>query len=130
MAKPNKIKYIIDFIEIMWKELTTRFGEDATPKDVIYHLVEKGLCEPTRVRNYLIIYDFDKILKENKGHVTHTFMDLSIKYELSDRQIQGIVYKYRPKFTKNETILGDYKLKIKENNKKKRKKHTYTTDIF
>ena len=130
MAKPNKIKHIIDFIEIMWNELTQRFGEDATPKDVVYHLVEKGLCEPTRVRNYLIIYDFDKILKQNKGHVTHTFMDLSIKYELSDRQIQGIVYKYRPKFTKNETILGDYKIKIKETNKKKRKKHTYTTDII
>ena len=45
-------------------------------------------------------------------------MDLSIKYDLSDRQIQGIVYKYRPKFTKNETILGDYKLKIKEKRKK------------
>ena len=67
------------------------------------------------MRNYLIIYDFDKILKENKGHVTHTFMDLSIKYHLSDRQIQGIVYKFRPKFTKNDTILGDYKLKVKEN---------------
>ena len=63
MAKPNKITYIIDFIEIMWTEITTRFGDDAMPKDVVYHLVERGLCEPTRVRNYLIIYDFDKILK-------------------------------------------------------------------
>ncbi len=129
MAKPNKITYIIDFIEIMWTEITTRFGDDAMPKDVVYHLVERGLCEPTRVRNYLIIYDFDKILKENKGHVTHTFMDLSIKYELSDRQIQGIVYKYRPKFTKNETILGDYKLKVKENKRKTRKKPPYLTKI-
>ena len=124
MAKPNKITFIIDFIEIMWNEVQTRFGEFATPKDVVYHLVENGLCEPTRVRNYLIIYDFDKILKENKGHVTHTFMDLSIKYELSDRQIQGIVYKYRPKFTRNQTILHDFKTKIKENNRKKRKKDT------
>ena len=118
MAKPNKITFIVDFIDIIWNEVTTRFGEDATPKDVVYHLVERGLCEPTRVRNYLIICDFDTILRENKGHVTHTFMDLSIKYDLSDRQIQGIVYKYRPKFTKNETILGDYKLKIKEKRQK------------
>ena len=124
MAKPNKITFVIDFIDIVWNEVQTRFGEFATPKDVVYHLVEKGLCEPTRVRNYLIIYDFDKILKENKGHVTHTFMDLSIKYELSDRQIQGIVYKYRPKFTKNQTILSDFKTKIKESNRKKRKKDT------
>ena len=93
-------------------------------------MVEKGLCEPTRVRNYLIIYDFDKLLKENQGHVTHTFMDLSIKYNLSDRQIQGIVYKYRPKFTKNETILGEYKIKVKENHKIKRdkKKKSVLTD--
>ena len=122
MAKPNKITFVIDFIDTIWDEVQTRFGEFATPKDVVYHLVEKGLCEPPRVRNYLIITDFDIILKENKGHVTHTFMDLSIKYNLSDRQIQGIVYKYRPKFTKNETILGDYKLKVKENNIKERKK--------
>tara|TARA_R110000803_G_scaffold59599_1_gene118359 strand:- start:4501 stop:4869 length:369 start_codon:yes stop_codon:yes gene_type:complete len=121
MAKPNDITIIKEFIEIVWSEVQTRFGEYATTKDVVYHLAERGLCEPTRIRNYLIIYDFDRILKDNKGHVTHTFMDLSIKYELSDRQIQGIVYKYRPKFTKNETILGDYKLKIKENHKKKRR---------
>jgi hypothetical protein len=126
MAKPNNITFVIDFIDIVWDEVQTRFGDFATPKDVVYHLVEKGLCEPTRVRNYLIIYDFDKILKENKGHVTHTFMDLSIKYNLSDRQIQGIVYKFRPKFTKNETILGDYKLKVKEKKRNQRK----TTKIY
>jgi len=125
MAKPNKIKFVVDFIDIIWNEVQTRFGEYATPKDVVYHLTEKGLCEPTRIRNYLIILDFDTILRQNKGHVTHTFMDLSIKYDLSDRQIQGIVYKYRPKFTKNETILGDYKVKIKENNKKTKKKSVF-----
>jgi len=121
MAKPNKIKFVVNFIDIIWDEVQTRFGEFATPKDVVYHLAERGLIEPTRVRNYLIIIDFDKILRKNKGHVTHTFMDLSIKYDLSDRQIQGIVYKYRPKFTKNETILGDYKIKVKENHKKNKK---------
>tara|TARA_R110000744_G_scaffold104220_3_gene199670 strand:+ start:14107 stop:14472 length:366 start_codon:yes stop_codon:yes gene_type:complete len=121
MAKPNDITLVIDFIETIWDEVQTRFGEFATPKDVVYHLTERGLCEPTRIRNYLIIADFDTILRENKGHVTHTFMDLSIKYNLSDRQIQGIVYKYRPKFTKNETILGDYKIKVKKIHKKNRR---------
>ena len=125
MAKPNKISFIKEFIEIIWSEIQTRFGEYATPKDVIYHLAERGLCEPTRIRNYLIICDFDTILRANKGHVTHTFMDLSIKYDLSDRQIQGIVYKYRPKFTKNETILGEYRIKAKENHQKTRKKRVF-----
>ena len=122
MAKPNKINLIIDFIDIIWTEVRTRFGEYATPEDVVYHLTERGLCEPTRIRNYLIIHDFDALLRQNGGHVTHTFMDLAIKYEMSDRQIQGIVYKYRPKFTKNDTILADYKVKVKENHKKKPRK--------
>ena len=128
MAKPNKITFVIDFIDIIWDEVQTRFGEYATPKDVVYHLAERGLCEPTRVRNYLIIYDFDKMLKDNHGHVTHTFMDLSIKYNLSDRQVQGIVYKYRPKFTKNETILGEYKVKVKQQNRKNRKQKNVLQD--
>ena len=70
----------------------------------------------------MIIYDFDILLKINKGHITHTFMDLAIKYEMSDRQIQSIVYKYRSKFTKNATIITDYKIKIKESNKNRARK--------
>lgn len=119
MAKPNDIIHVENFIEIIWVEIQTRFGEYATPKDILYHLLERGICEPTRVRNYLIIKDFDAILRENKGHVTHTFMDLSIKYNLSDRQIQGIVYKYREKFHKNDNIKP-----------KDRKKNTKKLSIY
>jgi hypothetical protein len=104
LAKPNKIEHVDNFVEKIWTEVQTRFGEFATPKDVVFHLVERGICEPTRVRNYLILLDFDRLLVENKGHITHTFMDLSIEYDLSDRQIQGIVYKYRDKFHKNNNI--------------------------
>lgn len=104
MPKPNQIDHINEFVEIIWSEVQTRFGEFATPKDVIYHLVERGIAEPTRLRNYLIIKEFDKLLIQNNGHVTHTFMDLSIKYELSDRQVQGVVYKYRKKFEKKANI--------------------------
>jgi hypothetical protein len=114
MAKPNDIIHIENFIQILWVEVQTRFGEFATPKDIVYHLVERGVCEPTRVRNYLILYDFDRLLVENKGHITHTFMDLSIIYDLSDRQVQGIVYKYRDKFHKNSNI----KQKVKHKKKK------------
>ena len=113
MAKPNHIIHVNEFIELVWIEIQTRFGEHATSKDVVFHLVEKGLCEPTRVRNYMIIKDFDRLLVENKGHCTHTFMDLSIKYELSDRQVQGIVYKYRSKFHKNSNIIFETPKNIK-----------------
>tara|TARA_R110000751_G_scaffold220154_2_gene322841 strand:+ start:621 stop:986 length:366 start_codon:yes stop_codon:yes gene_type:complete len=111
MAKPNDINHIKKFCDIVWNEVQTRFGEFATPKDVVFHLVERGICEPTRVRNYLILIDFDRLLVENKGHITHTFMDLSIEYNLSDRQIQGIVYKYRNKFHKNHNVKRTEKRK-------------------
>ena len=112
MAKPNHIIHINEFIELVWVEIQTRFGEYASPQDVAFHMVERGLCEPTRVRNYMIIKDFDKLLVENKGHCTHTFMDLSIKYNLSDRQVQGIVYKYRVKFNQRHNIEYDRDKKI------------------
>jgi hypothetical protein len=121
MAKPNNIIHVNEFIELVWVEIQTRFGEFATPKDVVFHMIEKGLCEPTRVRNYMIIKDFDKMLVENKGHCTHTFMDLSIKYELSDRQVQGIVYKYRKKFHHSHNIKyqSDTDVKYKVRTKQK-----------
>ena len=45
----------------------------------------------------MIIYDFDCLLKFNEGNRTHTFMDLSIKYDISERQAQSVVYKERKK---------------------------------
>ena len=95
MAKPNNLEIVNEFSDFVWVEIQTRFGDFATPKDIIYHFIERGLVEPTKLRNYLILKDFDKFLVTNKGHVTNTFYDLSIKYNLSDRQVQGIVYKYR-----------------------------------
>lgn len=66
---------------------------------MIKHLVERGMIEPKRVRNYMIIADFDRMLVGNEGSRTHTFMDLSIKYEISESQAQNIVYKERKKST-------------------------------
>ena len=45
----------------------------------------------------MIIADFDKLLSINKGSRTHTWMDLSIKYNISESQAQNIVYKERKK---------------------------------
>tara|TARA_R110000787_G_scaffold204451_6_gene314967 strand:- start:1454 stop:1816 length:363 start_codon:yes stop_codon:yes gene_type:complete len=113
MAKPNNLEIVNEFSDFVWVEIQTRFGDFATPKDIIYHFIERGLVEPTKLRNYLILKDFDKFLVTNKGHVTNTFYDLSIKYNLSDRQVQGIVYKYRVKFTKKNNIKDSSKDKKK-----------------
>ena len=95
--RKNKGIVVIEYIDILEKELIKRFGDDPTTKDVLRHLVEKGMIEPKRLRNYMIIYDFDKLLVSNEGSRTHTFMDLSIKYDITERQAQTIVYKDRKK---------------------------------
>ncbi len=97
--RQNKVDVVYDYIEIVGVELKKKFGDSPTCKDMIRHLVERGMIEPKRVRNYMIIADFDRMLVGNEGSRTHTFMDLSIKYEISESQAQNIVYKERKKST-------------------------------
>ena len=91
--RQNKVDVVYDYIETVGVELEKKFGDAPTCKDMIRHLVEKGIIEPKRVRNYMIIVDFDRMLVGNEGSRTCTFMDLSIKYEISESQAQNIVYK-------------------------------------
>lgn len=101
--KQNHIDVVVEYLELLNKEVSLRFGE-ATSKDTIRHLIEKGIIAPKILRNYMIIYDFDCMLRFNEGNRTHTFMDLSIKYEISERQAQSIVYKERRKQSISENI--------------------------
>jgi|TARA_R110002073_G_scaffold310482_2_gene481223 hypothetical protein len=102
--KQNKVDVVYDYIELLGAEITMRFGEEATSKDILRHLVERGIVHPKRLRNYMIIADFDKRLVFNKGNRTHTFMDLSIKYHISESQAQNVVYKERKKSVAAENI--------------------------
>tara|TARA_R100000541_G_scaffold47264_1_gene54278 strand:+ start:303 stop:626 length:324 start_codon:yes stop_codon:yes gene_type:complete len=101
---PNNIIVVHDYLDLMSNEILKRFGETATNKDILKHLVERGIVDPRRLRNYMIIADFDRKLVLNKGNRTHTFMDLSIKYKVSESQAQNIVYKYRKKAKASENI--------------------------
>ena len=96
-TRQNKLDIVYEFIDMLENQIELRFSQDATIKDIIRHLSEYGLIEPKRLRNYMIIYDFDKTLKFNDGNVTHTFCDLSIKYDMSESQIGRVVYKERKK---------------------------------
>ena len=102
--KQNKVDVVYDYIELLGIEIKMRFGGEATPKDILRHLVERGIIHPKRLRNYMIIADFDKRLVFNKGNRTHTFMDLSIKYHISESQAQNVVYKERKKSVAAENI--------------------------
>ena len=102
--RQNKVDVVFDFIEIAGSELERRFGDNPTCKDIIKHLSERGLIEPKRIRNYMIIADFDKMLVGNDGSRTNTWMDLSIKYDISESMAQNIVYKERKKSKPSNNI--------------------------
>ena len=104
MAKrQNRVEIVYDYIDIAEKEIIKRW-HDPTTKDILRHLIERGIVEPKRLRNYMIIYDFDCMLRTNEGNRTYTFMDLSIKYDISERQAQSIVYKERKKESHTQNI--------------------------
>jgi hypothetical protein len=102
--RQNKVDVVFDFIEIAGTELEKRFGDSPTCKDMVRHLVERGIVDPKRLRNYMVIVDFDRMLVGNEGSRTHTWMDLSIKYDISESQAQNIVYKERKKATSSNNI--------------------------
>jgi len=105
MAKrQNSPQVVYEYIELLSVELKNRFGESPTEKDILRHLIERGVVNPKRLRNYMIIVDFDKGLVSNEGNRTHTFMDLSIKYDITERQAQSVVYKERRKSVLVENI--------------------------
>tara|TARA_Y100001937_G_C7041768_1_gene294912 strand:- start:394 stop:723 length:330 start_codon:yes stop_codon:yes gene_type:complete len=100
----NKQSIVFEFRDILYSHLSRRFGEEFVLGDVIYHLSEQGIIPPKVLRNYMMIKDFDKYLVENKGHVGNTFIDLSVKYEISEKQAKNIVYKQRDKFQLKSNI--------------------------
>lgn len=105
MGKRNSLKEVIRFCDAISEEVVIRFGIDPTVKDLLLHLSQHGLIKPIVIRNYLIVQDFYKQLKLNKGHMTHTFMDMSIEYDLSERQIQTIIYEYQKKFNISNNVF-------------------------
>tara|TARA_Y100001963_G_scaffold130220_2_gene186283 strand:- start:62 stop:403 length:342 start_codon:yes stop_codon:yes gene_type:complete len=105
MAKRNSIDNIRKFTELLSEELEQRFGAYPTIKDMLFHLAQKGIIRPITLRNYIIVNDFYIKLRENEGHMTHTFMDIGIEYELSERQVQSIIYDFQKKFQSNANII-------------------------
>ncbi len=100
----NKQQVVFEFRDIIYEQLKIRFGDGFELKDVIYHLSEMGLIPPKTLRNFMMIKDFDKFIVENRGHVGNTFMDVSIKYDISEKQAKNVVYKQRDKFNENSNI--------------------------
>tara|TARA_R100001463_G_scaffold26644_1_gene62279 strand:+ start:304 stop:621 length:318 start_codon:yes stop_codon:yes gene_type:complete len=104
MIRQNNFEIVEEFIDVIYNQVKSKYSEEAGIKNVLNHLAEKGLIEPRKIRDYMIIQDFDKILKSNENNYTFTYMDISIKYDVSERTIQNIIYKHKRKFNKDYNI--------------------------
>ncbi|MDX2000963.1 MAG: hypothetical protein SFW35_00895 [Chitinophagales bacterium] len=81
-------------------EFCLRFSSTATYdmlKVVVIHLISEDLLDQERLRNYLIVKEFPECLEKNDHRYMDTTYQLAIKYELSERQVQNILYKQRKK---------------------------------
>lgn len=101
---PNRKEIIEEFLDIVRQESILRWGEDFTVKDLVYHLIENGIIAPKSLRNYMMFRDYDKFIVENEGHVGHTFMDISVRHDLTEKQCRNIIYKQRYKTEKDYNI--------------------------
>lgn len=106
----NKKQIVFEFRDVVYEKLVKRFGEKYALKDTLFQLSSMGLIPPKTLRNYMMIYDFDKFIVQNKGHVGNTFIDISVKYDISEKQAKNIVYKQRKKFHVNSNIRQDFYL--------------------
>ena len=100
----NHKEKVDEFLDIVWKESAARWGEDFTVKDLVYHLIENGIIPPKSLRNYMMFRDFDKFIVANKGHIGNTFIDISIRHHITEKQCRNIIYKQRYKGSKDYNI--------------------------
>lgn len=102
MIKNNKLTIVKEFVESAYVDIKNRHSEEAGIKDVLMFLAEKSLIEPRRLRDYMIIKDYASFLKKNDGKICVTMIDLGIKYDISERTVQNILYKTKSNFYKKQ----------------------------
>ncbi|BAQ92956.1 hypothetical protein [uncultured Mediterranean phage uvMED] len=92
MAQNSK-DHVQQFSGELISKITNLCGKDSSR--VVTTLYNEGLLDNNSIRNYLIRKDFDEALKKDDADlIKHIFIDLSIKYNISIRQTQRIVYDY------------------------------------
>ena len=51
--------------------------------------------------------DFDKFIVNNEGHIGNTFIDISIRHGITEKQCRNIIYKQRYKTSKDYNIMRE-----------------------
>jgi hypothetical protein len=74
--------------------------KDDLVKEILFDLIDDGVLDSKRLRNYMIVLDYYKQLTLNNGHSTKAIVVLAESYGLTPRQVQNIMYKWSDKFRK------------------------------
>ncbi len=98
--KPNDIKVIDRFAQ----NYLDKFKGNVDAARLVLNLITDNLTDPERIRNYMIIDNYYKLLHENNGISYLTLIQLADKFNLEERQIQNIVYKWSDKYKKSSNI--------------------------
>ena len=99
--KPNNADVINRFTDCYIE----KFKGNVDTARLVLNLISDNLTDLERLRNYLIIEDYYELLRENNGISYLTLIQLSDRYELAERQIQNIVYKWSDKYKKSSNIV-------------------------
>lgn len=102
MAKqPNKIDVIKRFMEIYMSKFEG--GTDA--KKLLMSMISDGITDPERLRNYMIVNDYYERLEKNRGRSSNTVIEVAEIYNISERQIQNILYKWSGKYKEASNVV-------------------------
>lgn len=61
-------------------------------EDLLLALVKDQILLPHKIRDHLICSDYHELLSLNDGHSLRTVYQLAIKYNVSERQVQNLLY--------------------------------------
>lgn len=101
--KPNQADVINRFADCYIE----KFKGNVDAARLVLNLIADNLTDLERLRNYLIIEDYYELLRENNGISYLTLIQLSDKYNLTERQIQNVVYKWSDKYKRSSNIANE-----------------------
>lgn len=101
MAKhPNKIDIIKRFMEIYLE----KFEGTPDARKLLISMITDGITDPERLRNYMIVSDYYERLEKNRGRSSNTVIEVAEIYNISERQIQNILYKWSGKYREASNV--------------------------
>lgn len=61
-------------------------------EDLLLLLIKDQILLPHKIRDHLIWNDYHELLANNDGHSLRTVYELAVKYHVSERQVQNLLY--------------------------------------